>query len=288
MARTFTLLSIGQRGVGKTVFLAGSYVQLYNSQDRTQPLWFECKDSASFANIEKLLEYMARTGQYPPATLAINQFHFNLKRRTVFGPRTLCHFRWQDVPGEICNYDNPIHKQLVWQSHGCCLFLDAPALLRQKEYVESTAEAWEQVQAYAYLTSMNRLSYPFAIILTKCDLLKPEQLQRPLDQALRPLTAELRRLRADWKVFRSSVILQRANGRPGISIEATGPEPLVWLVSEIARSQRVGWFGELRDWWSDLFATSSSLSETGTVAQALTPLSWKRHTPLDTTPGPRP
>lgn len=271
MPKTFTLLSIGQRGVGKTVFLAGSYAQVYRrQQQKSQPVWFEAGDDTSRVSMGKLLEYIYQTGQYPPATLGISQFQFSLKRRTLLGPQTLCNFRWQDVPGEICNYDNPLHKQRVWESHGCCLFIDAPALLSKKGYLAATAEAWEQVQAYAYLTSLNRLSYPFALLLTKCDQLAADQLQSPLDQALRPLTHELRRLRANWKVFRSSTVLRRDLG--GADLQSTGPEPLLWLISEVSRTQQNGWFTELRDWCTGLIPSGGTgSSQTGTVARALTP-----------------
>lgn len=45
--KTFNLLSVGQRGVGKTVFLAGSYNELHpaNTTKHPQQLWFDCQDS---------------------------------------------------------------------------------------------------------------------------------------------------------------------------------------------------------------------------------------------------
>ncbi len=42
--KTFNLLIIGQRGVGKTVFLAGSYTELHVDSQKEPPrqLWFDC------------------------------------------------------------------------------------------------------------------------------------------------------------------------------------------------------------------------------------------------------
>ncbi len=65
--KTFSLLSIGQRGVGKTVFLVGSYAELHSCKpEPDQQLWFDSQNSQAQENIDSILSYIARTGQYPP------------------------------------------------------------------------------------------------------------------------------------------------------------------------------------------------------------------------------
>ncbi len=65
---TFNLLSIGQRGVGKTVFLGGSYAELHTDSliERFHQLWFDCQDSKVQENIEGMLNYVSQACRYPP------------------------------------------------------------------------------------------------------------------------------------------------------------------------------------------------------------------------------
>jgi len=262
MKKTFTILSLGQRGVGKTVFLAGSWLEMGGKRSHTQPLWFDCHDDETLERLEKLVAYMRSTGQYPPATPSISQFAFSLKR----GGRTLCHFRWQDVPGEICHRDHPSCRQLALASQGCCVFLDATALLTEPDYQERLAEIYDQVYSLAYLTGLNRMEYPFALVLTKCDLLGTGDLQNRLESAIAPLTDNLRRMGATWQMFRSSVAF--TTGRGSGEIAATSAAPLLWLVSEISRTHRGGWFAELRSWLGGLVDRSATEAvEAGTLAR---------------------
>lgn len=73
---TFNLLSIGQRGAGKTVFLAGSYAELHPYSNQyikpQEKLWFDCQNSQVQENIDKILSYVAQVGMYPPSTLNKN------------------------------------------------------------------------------------------------------------------------------------------------------------------------------------------------------------------------
>ena len=61
---TFNLLSIGQRGVGKTVFPAGSYAELHTDSPTQRPeqFWFDCQDSSVQENIGRILSYIIKTG----------------------------------------------------------------------------------------------------------------------------------------------------------------------------------------------------------------------------------
>ena len=171
--KTFTLLSIGQRGVGKTVFLAGSYAELHSGSEtkRSGQLWFDYQDTQVQEKIEKLLNYIVQTGQYPPLTIKITDFNFSLKRRSLWGVQTLCHFRWWDIPGESCNLHNSEFNEIVYASQGCCVFIDAYALVYNSGYLQTLEDIIEQVTAIASLVHLNRLRYAFALILTKCDLL---------------------------------------------------------------------------------------------------------------------
>ncbi len=129
--KTFNLLIIGQRGVGKTVFLAGSYTELHADSQKEPPrqLWFDCQDTQVQENIDKILNYVFQNRQYPPATTKITNFSFSLKRHSLSGVQTLCYFKWLDIPGEICATHSLDFRRIVSSSHGCCVFIDAYALV---------------------------------------------------------------------------------------------------------------------------------------------------------------
>jgi predicted AAA+ superfamily ATPase len=64
----YSFLSIGQRGVGKTVFLAACYLESHQDTEQQRLLWFDCEDRDARRTIDNLLLYVAITGEYPPAT----------------------------------------------------------------------------------------------------------------------------------------------------------------------------------------------------------------------------
>ena len=157
--KTFNLLSIGQRGVGKTVFLAGSYAELHTDSQTQRPekLWFECLDSDVQENIGRILSYIIKTGEYPPPTIKVTNFNFSLKSYSQSGAQTLCQFRWWDIPGEICNLHNRDFRTMVTTSHGCCVFIDAYALVHNQAYIKALEDIIVQVMAIASLVSLNNL-----------------------------------------------------------------------------------------------------------------------------------
>ncbi len=236
--KTFNLLSIGQRGVGKTVFLAGSYTELHssNQSDRPQKLWFDCQDNQAQENIENILKYIARTGQYPPPTMKITNFNFSLKRRSFWGVQTLCHFRWWDIPGEICNTRDPDFQTLVLTSHGCCVFINADVLVHDQAYLQMLEDIVKQVVAIASLTSQHGLKYLFALILTKCDLLGPGPLSLlQIEENLQPLITRLDAAGANYQRFYSAIPIVSAAGTS--TLRATGTAaPLLWLISRLRNS----------------------------------------------------
>lgn len=238
--QTFNLLSIGQRGVGKTVFLAGSYAELRsnNQSSRPQKLWFDCQNSQARENMENILNYVARTGQYPPPTMKITNFNFSLKGRGLWGVRTLCHFRWWDVPGEVCNTRNPDFQTLVLTSHGCCVFINADALVNDKAYLQVLEDIIKQVVAIASLASQHQLKYFFSIILTKCDLLGPGPLSLlQIEEHLQPLITRLNAAGANYQRFYSAIPIV-SNGTSTLRAKGAAA-PLLWLISRLRSSHNL-------------------------------------------------
>ena len=234
--KAYNLLSIGQRSVGKTVFLAGSYAEC-NSAERakaSQQLWFECQDSQDRAKVESILNYVARNGQYPPATMKITNFNFSLKRRSRQDTQTLCHFRWWDVPGEVCNIQHPEFQKLVLLSHGCCVFIDAEALVCDSTYLQVLEDMIKQVVSIASLVHQYSLRYAFALIFTKCDLLGNGPLRLlQIEEKVQPLIARLDAVKADYQRFYSAIPIFNQGTA---TLKATGAAaPLLWLVSELRK-----------------------------------------------------
>jgi tetratricopeptide (TPR) repeat protein len=245
--KIFSLLSIGQRGVGKTVFLAGSYAELHtdSQSENSQELWFDCQDSDVQANVENVLSYIARTNLYPPPTIKITNFNFSLKRRTLLDTKTLCHFRWWDIPGESCNIRNPDFQKMVLASHGCCVFIDAYALVHNSAYLQTLEDIIEQVMAIANLVHLNKLKYAFALILTKCDLLQLDPLNRQqIEKGLQPLVIGLDHVRANYQTFYSYIPIINTEGTA--TLRATGAAaPIIWLVWELSKAHNPGLMNNL-------------------------------------------
>ncbi len=236
--KTFNLLSIGQRGVGKTVFLAGSYAELHadSQADHPQKLWFDCQDRQAQEDIENILSYVTRTGQYPPPTMKITNFDFSLKRHGLWGVQTLCHFRWWDIPGEVCDIRNPDFRAIVSTSHSCCVFIDAYALVHKSSYQQAFEDIIQQVMAIATLVSLNHLEYAFGLILTKYDLLEFDPFSRSqLEESLQPLTTHLDTMAANYQTFYSNIPI--VHTKDTAILKATGAAaPLLWLVWELSKA----------------------------------------------------
>jgi len=241
VAKTFRLLSIGQRGVGKTVFLAGSYAELhsYRKTQQFNQLWFECQDAHVQEDIEKITNYIVQTGEYPPLTIKVTTFNFSLKHRRLWGAQTLSRFCWWDVPGEICSIDNPEFQSIIHTSHGCCFFIDAYALMHNKNYLWTLNDIIEQVVAIANLVYANQLQYAFALILTKCDLLDSGSFGRQLEESLKPLTTRLEAVQANYQTFYSLIPIVNIKGVPTLKPQGAA-NPLLWLVWELSLAHNPG------------------------------------------------
>jgi GTPase SAR1 family protein len=232
---TFSLLSIGQRGVGKTVFLAGSYAELDpdNNSDHPQQLWFDCQDSDVQANLEKIKNHVARTNSYPPPTIKITNFNFSLKTQTPEGVKTVCDFRWWDIPGEICNIHNPEFQDMIFNSHGCCVFINANALIQESDYLRVIEDIYNQVAAIASVVYKYNIKYAFAIVLTKCDLIELNPAtQEKIEQNLQPLITYLDNVKATHKIFYSAIPIVSIAGVSRLSAKGAA-NPLLWLLSHI-------------------------------------------------------
>lgn len=246
--KTFSLLSIGHRGVGKTVFLAGSYAELHADNTDTQKqrkLWFDSQDAQIQENIDKIINFVAQTGQYPPPTMKITNFHFSLKRHGFWGTKTLCNFRWWEIPGEICKISNQDFIEIVSSSHGCCLFIDAHALIHDQAYIKGLGEFVQIVENLAYLVSLNNLKYAFAVIITKYDLLKSSEFsQQHLEKELKPIISLLEDWKANYQVFYSSIPIVQINGYSTLDAKGAAA-PLLWLVWELSKAHAPGLMNNL-------------------------------------------
>jgi Tfp pilus assembly protein PilF len=238
MSTTFTLISLGSRGVGKTVFLASNCAEILRSSDKkrdTEQSWFECEDAGFQDKIEKLVGYVVRTGQYPPPTFKIEDFVFSLKRKSVGGNKTLCQFRWLDLPGEWCDTQSPEFQSVLLQSHGCCVFVDVHALLHDEPYLEAVNAMMTQVEAISSVVNHNNLRYPLALICTKCDLIDLSAtglLQ--LETKLIPIIKRLDAINAHYRRFYSPIpMLDRSHS--GILDFKDANVPLLWLITELQK-----------------------------------------------------
>lgn len=235
VTNTFNLLSIGQRGVGKTVFLAGSYAEMHPTHQINPPqkLWFDCRESQDEEKIDRILSYVAQSNQYPPPTMRITSFNFSLKSSSLWGNKTLCHFRWWDVPGESCNTENSDFQKIVLGSHGCCVFINAEALVKDRDYLKPLEEMIAQVVAIASLVNQHRLKYAFALIFTKCDLLEPGPMSLlQIEEKIQPLLTRLDAAKAKYQRFYSAIPIVTFSGVT--ALKATGAAaPLLWLISEL-------------------------------------------------------
>ncbi|WP_404785248.1 tetratricopeptide repeat protein [Altericista sp. CCNU0014] len=238
MSTTFTIISLGARGVGKTMFLAYNCAEILRSSPKkgsTENLWFECADKEAQEKIEKLVEYIIRTGNYPPPTFKIEDFVFSLKGKGLKADKTLCQFRWSDLPGEWCNSQNPEFQSVLLKSHGCCVFVDVHAILNDESYQKTVETMMNQVEAIASLANKNNLKYPFSLICTKCDLvdLSPVGLIQ-IEEKLLPILSRLEAVKANFRRFYSP-IHTLDSPKNGILDFKNAKVPLLWLITELQK-----------------------------------------------------
>ncbi len=235
---TFNLLSIGPRGVGKSVFLAGTYADVRSGrQASSSDIRFEGGDDKTKETLENLLDYIERTGQYPPPTMQVTGFTFKGTSPRRHN-RTLCNFRWADVPGEVCRLDNRAFEAMLLDSHGCCVFIDALALVQDPNYQVQLDEVAEQLEVMASLATQSGLRYLFALILTKCDDLPAGSTTLiQIEQKFRKLTMRLDEAHAIYRQFYSSVSII-SSGKRSVAVSKNTSAPLSWMLSELYKASR--------------------------------------------------
>lgn len=231
---SFNILTIGKRGVGKTVFLMGCYVESKSQLKLDKGFYLDFQVNQA-AIIENILSFVARKEEYPPATLRNTHFNFSLKRQTLWAEETLCNFRWTDMPGELCDlHSSKDFHQLLLHSHACCVFLDIPSLSENnRSQFEQTID---QAMAIASVVESSGLRYPIAIVLTKGDLAQLGPIsQVKIELGLQQFLARLDSTKALYERFYSAVpICNSSNGEAYLKPEGT-IAPFLWLASELRK-----------------------------------------------------
>ncbi|WP_013320851.1 tetratricopeptide repeat protein [Gloeothece verrucosa] len=236
----YRLLSLGQRGVGKTVFLAGSYTNLksYQSTKPSSSVWFECLEAQDQNNLEAILGYIAQTGEYPPPTMKITDFNFAVKQQTRFGKtKTLCQFLWWDIPGECATFDNPDFQEMVLASHSCCVFINAFRLLNDPNYRQEFQAIIKQIFAIASLVNPAEIEYNFALIFTQCDRIDAGPIGRlQIEQYLQPLNKALESVQAHYQRFYSGIPIVSEQGTFQLKTRGAS-DVFLWLIGELLKSK---------------------------------------------------
>ncbi|MDJ0658504.1 MAG: tetratricopeptide repeat protein [Crocosphaera sp.] len=233
----FNLLSIGRRGVGKTVFLAGSYAemnQVSQEQDH-QKIWFDCENGDDKKTLDSILDYVKRTGSYPPPTLKMTNFDFILKQKNHNKVKTLCDFSWSDIPGEYCDFTHPDFQDLVLSSHSCCVFINGEKLVKDPTYIEELEGLVKQVMAIAILVDEKAIDYGFALIITQCDRLPSGSMTRlQIEENLQFLTTRLEAANAKYQRFYSGIPIVSKNDEYYFEVNGSAAA-FLWIVSELQK-----------------------------------------------------
>jgi hypothetical protein len=228
--KIYTVLSIGQRGAGKTVFLAGCYQAFKNQYDnqKTANIAWKCEEKESEEDIEKVLSYVARTGQYPPATLKISNFDFSLERNSGNQPEKMATIRWWDIPGESCQIYNLAFVNMALQANGCLLFLEATSLLNEQQKPDKSLKIF---QTLIEIINHNKPDFNLGVIITKCDLVMGDQKPwQDLQLKIQELAENLRDKQVNHRFFNSQVLIDSQQG----TLQANQAlESMAWLFSQI-------------------------------------------------------
>jgi hypothetical protein len=228
--KIYTVLSIGQRGAGKTVFLVGCYQAFKNQSNprNQQEITWQCEQQESEENIEKILNYVAKTGKYPPATLKISNFDFTLEKNSSNQLKKIATIRWWDVPGESCQIYNLAFVNMTLKANGCLLFLEAPSLLNEQRKQNSSLNIF---QTLIEIIHHNKPNFNLAIIITKCDLvISDRKCWQSLQLKVQELKKRLQESQVNYRFFYSTVLIDSQQG----TLEANQAlESMSWLFSQI-------------------------------------------------------
>lgn len=232
---SFNILTIGKRGVGKTVFVIGCYVESKSQLNLDQGFYLDFQPNQA-AILENILSFIAQKKAYPPATSRNTLFNFSLKRQ-LWTEETLCQFKWTDMPGEFCNLHCSNSKdfhQLLLHSHACCVFLDIPSLSQNNQ--SQFQETIDQAMAIASVVESTGLNYPIAIVLTKGDTAQLGPIsQVKIELGLQQFLSRLDSTKALYERFYSAVpICNSSHGEAYLKPEGT-IAPFLWLASELRK-----------------------------------------------------
>lgn len=228
--KIYTVLSIGQRGAGKTVFLAASYQTFKNQATSGNPanIVFRSQEEESEEDIEKILNYVARTGQYPPATLKISNFDFSLEKKSGDRSDKVATIRWWDIPGESCQIYNLAFVNMALQANACLLFLEAASLLNDSDKHNNYLRIF---QTLIEIINHNKTRFNLGIIISKCDLVVSDQKSwQNLQLKVKELEQKLREQKVNHRFFYSTVLIDSQQG----TLQANQAlDSLSWLLSQI-------------------------------------------------------
>ena len=244
---TFNILSLGERGSGKTVFLVGSYAEFQKTRENSlekqetsdsQNLWFECQHHHEKSLLNNILQYVLKKGIYPPPTLKITDFHFAFKQKISDQHNTLCFIRWWDMPGEFCNFDNPYYQEMGTNSQGCCVFINANRLVNDPTYTENLTKITKQLMILVSL--VKDMGYPFSLIFTQCDLLPSGEIgQKQIMDKCQDLITTLDEAEINYRCFYSAI--QISPEEKGFSLISQDISSVfLWLVTKLYEDYQQG------------------------------------------------
>jgi GTPase SAR1 family protein len=224
-----TFLSAGQRGAGKTVFLASHAMEQQELHSGTRQGAWMCRDLESQANLNKIRDFVARTGFYPPATFKISNFDLKwLSEATGQQQVDLC---WWDLPGETCQLYNPAFLTLVTQVNGIAIFLDAEQIFKMADDAAAIDKTWATELGLLEVLQLNQLSIPIALVVTKGDLLNSDAKKQRLHRGIDYLRRKIDEMGINYRFFYSQIPIVRE--RDTFRLKPTIAEsPLSWLAEQ--------------------------------------------------------
>jgi hypothetical protein len=218
---------MGQRGAGKTVFLASHALgQQWDGLGDRRGAWI-CKDPDTQAILGKIRDFIAKTGSYPPATLKIANFDLTwISAETGATWADLC---WWDLPGETCQLYNPAFLSLITQASGILLFLDGEQMVEMADNVETIACTWSTELGILEILHLNRLAIPVALVVTKGDRLAGNTVNwQRLHRGIEHLRHKLGTLELNTHLFISQIPIVCEQGHFRLQ-PAMADSPLSWL-----------------------------------------------------------
>jgi len=119
---------------------------------------------------------------------------------------------------------------MVLNSHGCCVFIDAYALVHIPTYQQNLKDIIQAVMQIANFVYINSLRFPFALILTKCDLLELHLLsQHDFQERLQTLTTRLDNVKANYQTFYSNIPIVSIEDASILKAKVQLPHLFGWL-----------------------------------------------------------